>query len=160
MIKLSTTVFFCCLLALPVAVAAQSQPIEGHQNLRLGMTIEQALAAEPRAKRTAECNQHGCLRYFDRRFLGTGFQVLADFGDQDSLQTILMSAVLAGGGAVRCADFYRNAVKDYTREHGAPESITQGVVIWQDASAVITVSDDCAGGDGGTVAVVINRRHR
>ena len=132
MIKLSTTAFFCCLLGLPVAVAAQGRPIEGHQNLRLGMTIEQALAAEPRAKRTAECNQRGCLRYFDRRFLSTGFQVLADFGHRDSLETILMSAVLAGGGAVRCADFYRNAVKDYTREHGAPQSITQ------DASSMYT----------------------
>lgn len=147
-----------CLLGMPVA--AQGRPIEGHQNLRLGMTIEEALASEPRAERTRDCDRQDCLRYFDRRFLSTGFQVLAIFGEQNGLETIQMFAVLAGGGAVRCADFYRNAVKDYTRDHGAPQSITGGVATWQDASAVITVTDSCTRGNEATVAVAITRRQR
>jgi len=149
-----------CLLSVPLAVAAQGRPIEGHQNLRLGMTIEEALAAEPLARRTGDCAGHDCLRYFDRRFLSSGFQVVADFGEQGGLESIQMSAVLAGGGAMRCADFYRNAVKDYTRNHGAPQSTSSDGVTWRDASAVITVTGRCAKGEEGTVTVAINQRRR
>ncbi|MEQ8356383.1 MAG: hypothetical protein RH942_12650 [Kiloniellaceae bacterium] len=152
--------FAICLLGQPAAVEAQNRPIEGHQNLKLGMTISEALAAEPRARRSNDCDQHGCLSYFDRRFLGTGFQVRADFGEADSLGSILMSVELAGGGAVRCADFYRNAVRDYTRAHGVPEDSSEAVATWQDAFAIITVTGGCTAGNDSTVQIAIDRRYR
>ena len=156
--KLRIAALMLCLLGVSTAVAAQNQPIVGHQNLKLGMTIEEALAAEPLAQLLRDCEQHSCLSYFDRRFLGTGFNVLAGFSAENRLESIAMSVVLAGGGAVRCADFYRSAFKDYTGAHGAPERITGTVVTWEDASAVITVTRGCNAGADSTIDVAIDRR--
>src|SRR3546814_16130336 len=97
--KLLMASFWLCLLSLPIHAAAQGRPIEGHQNLRLGMSVAEAVAAEPRARPDRGCPSGRCLGSFDRRFLTSGYQVLADFGQHDSPQNIPPPRPLAPGAA-------------------------------------------------------------
>src|SRR3546814_8175778 len=53
--KLLMAGFWLFLLSLPIHAAAQGRPIEGHQNLRLGMSVAEAVAAEPRARPDDGC---------------------------------------------------------------------------------------------------------
>src|SRR3546814_17208268 len=66
--KLLMAGFWLFLLSLPIHAAAQGRPIEGHQNMRLGMSVAEAVAAEPRARPDDGCPSGRCLGYFDRRF--------------------------------------------------------------------------------------------
>src|SRR3546814_20072399 len=99
--KLLMAGFWLFLLSLPIHAAAQGRPIEGHQNLRLGMSVAEAVAAEPRARPDDGCPSGRCLGYFDRRFLTSGYQVLADFGQPDTQQSIALSILMAQGEAAR-----------------------------------------------------------
>ena len=130
--KLLVAGFWLCLLSLPVSVAAQGRPIEGHQNLKLGMTVAEAIVAEPRAEPDNSCPPGTCLGYFDRRFLSTGYQVKADFGPDDRLRSIALSMLIAQGEAP-CRRQLGSAAKDFTRAYGAPESVGGGVMTWQDS---------------------------
>ena len=156
--KLLAAAFWLCLLSLPVSVAAQSQPIEGHQNLKLGMTIAEAIAAEPLAKPDNSCPPGTCLAYFDRRFLSTGYQVRADFGTEDRLRSILLSMRVKLGEAP-CRRQLQSVAKDFTRTYGAPESAVDGVTNWQDARAAVALTDGCADTRGSTIIITINSRH-
>src|SRR3546814_19398119 len=97
--KLLMAGFWLFLLSLPIHATAQGRPIEGHQNLRLGMSVAEAVAAEPRARPDDGCPSGRCPGYFDRRFLTSGYQVLAVFGQHDTLPTLALSLLMAQGRA-------------------------------------------------------------
>ena len=159
MLKLLMAAVWLCMLSPPVSAAAQNRPIEGHQNLRLGMTIAEAIAAEPLARPDNSCPPDTCLSYFDRRFLSTGYQVRADFGTEDRLRSILLSMRVKLGEAP-CRRQLRSAAEDFTRTYGAPESDSDGVTTWQDARAAVVLTDGCAAAAGSTIAITIDRRPR
>ncbi|MGD1879685.1 MAG: hypothetical protein ACFB13_19550 [Kiloniellaceae bacterium] len=160
--KLLVAAFWLCLLSLPITVAAASaegRPIEGHQNLRLGMTLAEAEAAEPRAQPDGNCPDGTCLGYFDRRFLSTGYQVLAVFGADDSLHSIALSMLMAQGEA-SCRRQLGTAARDFTRSYGAPDSTADGISTWHDSTAAIVLTDGCAAAGGSTIAITINSQPR
>jgi hypothetical protein len=155
--KLLLAAFWLCLLSLPVSVAASAEgrPIEGHQNLKLGMTVAQAAAAEPRAKPDRECPDGTCLEYFDRRFLSTGYQVRADFGVDNTLHSIALSMLMPQGEAP-CRRQLGTAARDFTRAYGTPDSISDGVTTWQDPLAAVVLTDGCAAAGGSVIVITIN----
>jgi hypothetical protein len=110
--SLLTAGLWLCLLCLPLQALAQDGAAVGHQNLRLGMTVAEALVAEPLAKPEVGCPPGTCLGYFDRRFLNTGYRVLADFGPNDSLHSIALSMQAAQGEAP-CRRELQSAARDY-----------------------------------------------
>lgn len=152
--KLLMAGLWVCLLSLPITVAAQGRPIEGHQNLRLGMTEAEAAAAEPLARPEGDCPSDRCLGYFDRRFLGTGYQVRADFGSADSLRRISLSMLVAQGEAP-CRRQLQSATRDFTRAYGKPDSVNDGVTTWQGTLAAIALTDGCAPAGGSTIEITI-----
>lgn len=153
--RLLTAGFWLCLLCLPLQALAQDGPAVGHQNLRLGMTVAEALAAEPLARPDAGCPPGTCLGYFDRRFLNTGFRVLADFGPNDSLHRIALS-MLAAQGEAPCRRELQSAARDFTRIHGAPDAVADGVTTWRNGPAAIALADGCAAAGGSTIAITID----
>jgi hypothetical protein len=152
--KLLMAGFGLCLLSLPITVAAQGRPIEGHQNLRLGMTEAEATAAEPLARPEGDCPSGRCLGYFDRRFLSTGYQVRADFGTADSLRRISLSMLVAQGEAP-CRREVQTATRDFIRSYGKPDSVAEGVTTWQDTLAAIALTDGCSAAGGSTIDITI-----
>lgn len=152
--KLLMAGFGLCLLSLPITVAAQGRPIEGHQNLRLGMTEAEATAAEPLARPENDCPSGRCLGYFDRRFLGAGYAVRADFGRADSLRSISLSMLVAQGEAP-CRRQLQTTTRDFTRAYGKPDSVNDGVTTWQDALAAIALTDGCGTAGGSTIDITI-----
>jgi len=157
--KLLLAGLWLCLASLPAHAAAQGRPIEGHQNLKLGMTLAEAVAAEPSAKPDKSCPAGTCLGYFDRRFLGNGYQVLADFGPDDSLHSIALSMLMAQG-ETPCRRQVQSAAKDFTRAHGAPDSVADGVTRWHVGQTAIALTDGCAAIGGSTIAITIDRQPR
>lgn len=157
--KLLMAGLWICLLSLPITASAQGRPIEGHQNLRLGMTEAEATAAEPLARPENDCPSDHCLHYFDRRFLGTGYEVRADFGSANSLRRISLSMQVAQGEAP-CRRQLQSATRDFTRAYGKPVSVNDGVTVWQDALAAIALTDGCAPIGGSTIDISIaSQRH-
>lgn len=160
--KLLMASFCVCLSSVPVSLSAQGRPIEGHQNLKLGMTIAEASAAEPLAEPVAQpdsaCPPGTCLAYFDRRFLGNGYRVRAEFGPDDSLHRIALSMLIARGESP-CRRQLQNTAKDFTRAYGAPQNVANGVTTWQDGEAAIALTDRCTAAAGSTIAIVIDSRH-
>lgn len=155
--KLLIAGLWVCLLSLPITAAAQGRPIEGHQNWRLGMTEAEAAAAEPLAQPEGDCPSGRCLGYFDRRFLSTGYQVLADFGTADSLRRISLSMLVAQGEAP-CRRQLQSATRDFIRAYGKPDSVADGVTTWQDPLAAIALTDGCATTGGSTIDITIARQ--
>src|SRR3546814_5830352 len=94
------------------------------------MSVAEAVAAEPRARPDDGCPSGRCLGYFDRRFLTSGYQVLADFGQHDSLRSIALSMLMAQGEAA-CKRQVQSASRDFTRAHGAPDSAGDGLFTWR-----------------------------
>jgi len=152
--KLLMAGLWVCLLSLPITVAAQGRPIEGHQNLRLGMTEAEATAAEPLARPEGDCPSGRCLGYFDRRFLSTGYQVLADFGTADSLRRISLSMLVPQGEAP-CRRELQTTTRDFVRAYGKPASVADGITTWQGALAAIALTDGCSAAGGSTIDISI-----
>jgi hypothetical protein len=157
--SLLTAGLWLCLLCLPLQAVAQDGTAVGHQNLRLGMTVAEALVAEPLAKPEAGCPPGTCLGYFDRRFLNTGYRVLADFGPNDSLHSIALSMQAAQGEAP-CRRELQSAARDFSRIHGAPDTVAGGVTTWRSGPAAIVLADGCATAGGSTIAITIDTRFR
>ncbi len=157
--KLLTAGFWLCLVSLPLPAPAQDGPAIGHQNLRLGMSIAEALAAEPLARSDPGCPPGTCLGYFDRRFLNTGYSVLADFGPNDSLRRIALSMVATQGEAP-CRRELQSAARDFSRIHGAPDTVADGVTTWRNGPAAIALADGCAKAAGSTIAITIDSQAR
>ena len=108
--------WICCLLWLPAAAAAQTRPIEGHENWKLGMTMAEALAAEPRAE-SHDCGEAVCLRYADRRFATAVIAVSGRFGAADALDVIIVTMAVKPGNN-RCQQLSARLAAFYTAAHG------------------------------------------
>src|SRR3546814_484006 len=121
--------------------------------------LAEAVAAEPRARPDDGCLSGRCLGYFDRRFLTSGYQVLADFGQHDSLQSIALSMLMAQGEAA-CKRQVQSASRDFTRAHGAPDSAGDGRFTWRVGQAAIALTDGCGKAGGSTIAITIESQPR
>jgi len=152
--KLLMAGFGLCLLSLPISVAAQGRAIEGHQNLKLGMTEAEATAAEPLAHPVTDCPSGRCLGYFDRRFLATGYEVRADFGGADSLRRISLSMQVPLGEAP-CRRQLQSERRELIRAYGKPASSDGPVTTWEDALGAIALTDGCAAAGGSTIDITI-----
>ena len=155
-----------CLMGLPLAGAAaqtgaqtgtqtgpQTRPIEGHENWKLGMTLAEAQAAEPRARQSA-CAEATCLHYADQRFSSAQIGVSARFNDTDALDVIIVSMAVKPGDN-RCKRLYVQLAAFYTAAHGETLPVSPESWAWNSPGASLTLLNDCAAGEGGMINILI-----
>lgn len=145
--------WICCLLWLPAAAAAQTRPIEGHENWKLGMTMAEALAAEPRAE-SHDCGEAVCLRYADRRFATAVIAVSARFGAADALDVIIVTMAVKPGNN-RCQQLSARLAAFYTAAHGETMPLSEETWIWSSPEANLTLLRDCKTGAQGMINILV-----
>jgi hypothetical protein len=142
-----------CLCWLPLAAAAAPiRPIEGHENWKLGMTLAEALAAEPRAARH-DCAEAACLHYADQRFASAEIAVSARFDDTDALDVIIVTMTVKPGDN-RCKRLYGQLAAFYTSAHGETLPVSPETWIWSAPEASLTLLGNCAVGEGGVINIL------
>jgi hypothetical protein len=144
-----------CVLWLAAAPAlADTRPIEGHENWKLGMTLAEAEAAEPRAERR-DCAGATCLLYADERFATTEVDVSARFDAAEMLDVIVVIMKPQPGGN-RCKRISAQLAAFYTAAHGETMPISAEAWVWTTPEASLTLLNHCDGGESGAGEGVIN----
>jgi hypothetical protein len=145
-----------CLAWLPAATArAQTKPIEGHENWKLGMTLAEALAAEPRAERHA-CQEATCLHYDDQRFATAEVDASARFDGNDFLDVIVV-IMKPQPGDNRCRRIAAQLAAFYTAAHGETMPVSEVAWVWTTPEASLTLLNHCdsdQADEGGTINIL------
>lgn len=142
----------CLLWLLPLDAAAQTRPIEGHENWKLGMTQAEAQAAEPRA-RAIDCEGDACLRYRDHRFASADITVSAHFTAQDVLDVIVVDMAVEAGENL-CRRLYAQLAAFYTAAHGQTAPISQDAWVWTSPAASLSLLTSCKAHEAGTINIL------
>jgi len=144
-----------CVIGLAAAPAlADTQPIEGHENWKLGMTLAEAEAAEPRAERR-DCAGATCLLYADQRFPTAEVDVSARFDAAEMLDVIVVIMKPQPGGN-RCKRISAQLAAFYTAAHGETMPISAEAWVWTTPEASLTLLNHCDGDESGANEGVIN----
>jgi hypothetical protein len=142
-----------CLLWLPpLQAAAQTRPIEGHENWKLGMTQAEALAAEPRAE-PIDCDADDCLRYSDHRFASADITVSAHFTAADVLDVIVIDMAVKPGENL-CRRLYAQLAAFYTAAHGQTAPISQDAWVWTSPQATLSLLTTCKANEAGNINIL------
>lgn len=142
----------CLLWLLPLQAAAQTRPIEGHENWKLGMTRAEALAAEPRAEPIA-CDEDDCLRYSDHRFASAEIAVSAHFTEADVLDVIVVEMAVKPGENL-CRRLYAQLAAFYTSAHGQTAPISQDAWVWSSPQATLSLLTTCKANSAGNISIL------
>lgn len=124
-------------------VAADTRPIEGHENWKLGMTKAVAQAAEPRAE-PKECDGGTCLHYADERFPTAEVDVSARFAEGDFLDVIVVT-MKPQPGDNRCRRIAAQLAAFYTAAHGETMPVSEVAWVWTEPKAALTLLNYCDG---------------
>lgn len=143
-------------LAFQSAVAQEARPIEGHENWKLGMSMAEALAAEPRAERH-ECDGSTCLHYADRRFSTADIAVSARFDASDALDVIVVTMAVKPVETVEnlCRRVYTQLAAFYTAAHGETLPVSRDAWIWSSPDASLTLLSRCGPGEDDVVNILV-----
>lgn len=146
-----------CLLWLPAATAAaqDARPIEGHENWKLGMTLAEALAAEPRAE-PRNCADSTCLHYADRRFPTADIVVSAHFTAAEILDVIVITMDVKPGDN-RCQRVYAQLAAFYTAAHGETLPVSREAWVWSQPQANLSLLSECGKDEPGTINILFER---
>lgn len=150
-----TASLVACLVFLTLAPAAAQdvRPIEGHENWKLGMSMAEALAAEPRAERR-DCGDATCLHYADRRFASAEIAVSAHFdAAADALDVIVITMAVKPGDN-RCQRLYAQLAAFYTAAHGETLPVSQDAWIWSQPEATLTLLNRCRSDEQKTINIL------
>jgi len=134
------------------AAAQEVRPIEGHENWKLGMTLAEALAAEPRAARHA-CAESTCLHYADRRFPTAEVAVSAHFDAAETLDIIVITMDVKPGDN-RCQRVYAQLAAFYTAAHGETLPVSREAWIWSQPQATLSLLSQCGEGQDETINIL------
>ncbi len=142
-----------CLLGLaPAAALGETRPIEGHENWKLGMTLGEALAAEPRAERR-DCDGTACLHYADQRFASAEIDVSARFNDAERLDLIVVTMAVQPGDN-RCLRLAAQLAAFYTAAHGETLPLSSETWVWSSPQANLTLLRNCRIGQEGMINIL------
>lgn len=142
-----------CLLGLaPAAAFGETRPIEGHENWKLGMTLGEALAAEPRAERR-DCDGATCLHYADQRFASAEIDVSARFDDAERLDLIVVTMAVQPGDN-RCLRLATQLAAYYTAAHGQTLPLSGETWTWTSPQASLTLLRNCRIGREGRIDIL------
>ena len=139
----ATALAACLLVQLPAEAAAQTRPIEGHENWKLGMTKADALAVEPRAE-PKDCDGGTCLHYADERFPTAEVDVSARFAEDDFLDAIVVT-MRPQPGNNRCRRIAAQLAAFYTSAHGETMPVSAVAWVWTQPEAALTLLNHCDG---------------
>lgn len=131
----------CLLFQSPLPAAAQTRPIEGHENWKLGMTRSEALAAEPRAE-PKDCAGGTCLYYADERFPTAAVEVTARIAEDDFLDAIVVT-MKPQPGDNRCRRIAAQLAAFYTAAHGETLPVSAMSWVWTQPEAGLTLLNHC-----------------
>jgi len=138
-------------LAVPPA-QADTRPIEGHENWKLGMTLGEAEAAEPRAERR-DCAGATCLHYADERFATAKVDVSARFSDDEMLDVIVV-IMKPQPGDNRCKRISAQLAAFYTAAHGETMPVSAEAWVWSTPEASLTLLNHCDSGPQGVINIL------
>ncbi|GAB4358692.1 MAG: hypothetical protein Kow00114_11100 [Kiloniellaceae bacterium] len=139
--------------ALPGTAAANDiRPIEGHENWRLGMTLAEAEAAEPRAERR-DCAGATCLQYADERFPTAAVDVSARFNGDQRLDVIVV-IMKPQPGDNRCKRISAQLAAFYTAAHGETMPVSAEAWVWTDPRASLTLLNHCDSAEPGVINIL------
>lgn len=143
-----------CLLGLiPAAALAETRPIEGHENWKLGMSTAEALAAEPRAEQH-DCDGASCLHYADQRFAASAdIAVSARFDAADRLDVIIVTMAVKPGDN-RCLRLSAQLAAFYTASHGETLPLSGETWVWTSPAASLTLLRNCRIGQEGMISIL------
>lgn len=136
----------------PLQAAAQTRPIEGHENWKLGMTQAEARAAEPRAD-PIDCDEDDCLRYSDDRFASADITVSAHFTEADVLDVIVVDMAVKPGENL-CRRLYAQLAAFYTAAHGQIAPINQDAWVWTSPRATLSLLTTCKANEAGKINIL------
>lgn len=142
----------------PLPAAAQTRPIEGHENWKLGMSMEQAQAAEPRAERH-DCGEGTCLHYADQRFPSADIAVSAHFNGDDAMDVIIVTMAVKPGDNL-CKKLYAQLAAFYTSAHGNTLPVNEHTWVWTTPQATLTLLDNCKSDDDNTINILYEAQGR
>lgn len=140
------------LAPLAAPAAADVRPIEGHANWKLGMTLAEAEAAEPRAERR-DCAGATCLQYADERFPTAEVDVSARFNGDERLDVIVVIMKPQPGGN-RCKRISAQLAAFYTAAHGQTMPVSAEAWIWSDPKASLTLLNHCESAEPGVINIL------
>jgi hypothetical protein len=146
-----------CLLAacLPGgSTAAEPRPIEGHEKWKLGMTKDEAQAAEPRAE-PKDCPGGTCLHYADERFPTADVDVSARF-TEDGFLDVIVVVMKPQPGDNRCRRISAQLAAFYTASHGETMPVSGEAWVWTTPKASLTLLNHCDGDASGGGEDTIN----
>lgn len=126
---------------------ADTRPIEGHENWKLGMTKAEALAAEPRAE-PRDCEGGTCLHYADQRFPTAEVDVFARFAEDDFLDAIVVTMKPQPGDNL-CRRIAAQLAAFYTAAHGETLPVSGVAWVWSGPEAALTLLNHCDGDPAG-----------
>jgi hypothetical protein len=153
---LRAALWVLCLIWLPLAPAwGQTRPIEGHEYWKLGMSMAEARAAEPRAE-PHDCDESICLHYADKRFATAEIVVSAHFTSSGTLDVILIT-MTPDPSDNRCIRLSAQLAAFYTAAHGETMPVSPETWIWGTSEATLTLLSHCQTAQG-VINIIVESR--